>query len=190
MAIVETHPKRIYGPWTEGYVLDRHVVSSVPVGYLGEHMQFDTTRSALGERVYQLKFKGGPAEDIIDTASSFARLQWAASLDAVVCSPPSVPRRSQPAAVIAAGIAAALRVPYLDNVVNKHETRPMKDVPPPEREDLLRSAIHPGETPVAGMRILIVDDLWQTGGTIRRVAEVLIEKGASEIKALAMTHTK
>ena len=56
MAVVEVHPVPIDGPWIEGFVLDRHVISSVPIGYLGEHMQFETTRSALGELVYQLKY--------------------------------------------------------------------------------------------------------------------------------------
>src|SRR5581483_10981637 len=42
MAIIETHPETITGPWIEGFVLDRHVIKSVPIGYLGEHMQFDT----------------------------------------------------------------------------------------------------------------------------------------------------
>lgn len=190
MAIVEIHPKRIYGPWTEGYVLDKHVLSSVPIGYLGEHMQFDTTRSALGELVYQLKFRGGPSLDIIETASAFVRPRWAHSLDAVVSAPPSVDRTSQPAAVIAAGIGAALGLPFLQDVVRKSKTQPMKNVPPIDREDILKEAIQSGDAPVAGKRILIVDDLWQTGSTMRRVAEVLSAIGASEIKTLAMTHTK
>ena len=67
MAIVEVHPVPIDGPWIEGFVLDRHVISSVPIGYLGEHTQFDTTRSALGELVYQLKYRNGPLNDIVDT---------------------------------------------------------------------------------------------------------------------------
>ena len=58
MAVVEVQPVPIDGPWIEGFVLDRHVISSVPIGYLGEHMPFDTTRSALGELVYQLKYRG------------------------------------------------------------------------------------------------------------------------------------
>jgi predicted amidophosphoribosyltransferase len=36
----------------------------------------------------------------------------------------------------------------------------------------------------------LVDDLWETGSTLRRVAEVLGQMGASEIWALAMTRTK
>lgn len=51
MAIVDIHQEAIDGPWIEGFVLDRHVISSHPIGYLGEHMQFETTRSPLGELV-------------------------------------------------------------------------------------------------------------------------------------------
>ena len=50
MAVVAVHPVPIDGPWIEGFVLDRHVISSVPIGNLGEHMQFETTRSALQGR--------------------------------------------------------------------------------------------------------------------------------------------
>jgi hypothetical protein len=49
VAIVETNPEHIDGPWIDGFVLDRHVISSRPIGYAGEHMQFDTTRSPLAK---------------------------------------------------------------------------------------------------------------------------------------------
>jgi hypothetical protein len=39
MAVVEVHPVPIDGPWIEGSVLDRYVISAVPIGYSGEHMQ-------------------------------------------------------------------------------------------------------------------------------------------------------
>ena len=71
MAVVEVHPEPIGGPWVEGFVLDRHVISSRPVGYVGEHMQFETTRSSLGDLVYQLKYRNGPLNDIVDTAVAF-----------------------------------------------------------------------------------------------------------------------
>jgi RNA polymerase sigma factor (sigma-70 family) len=46
VAIVEVHPERIDGPWTEGFVLDRHVVLSLPVGYLGDRAE-DLAQEAL-----------------------------------------------------------------------------------------------------------------------------------------------
>ena len=49
-AVVEVHPEPIDGPRIEGFVLDRHVISSRPIGYLGE-LCSSRPRSALGELV-------------------------------------------------------------------------------------------------------------------------------------------
>jgi len=130
MAIIEIHPEAINGPWIEGFVLDRHVVRSVPIGYYGEHMQFDTTRSALGELVYQFKNKNGPPGDIVETAATFVAKQWPSSIDCLIPAPPSIQRSKQPAVVLAEGIAAILKLELLDGVVVKAKpTSAMKDVP-------------------------------------------------------------
>jgi predicted amidophosphoribosyltransferase len=93
--------------------------------------------------------------------------------------------------VIAEGIARSLGVPSKANVVLKASaTQQMKNVPLPEREPLLSAAIQPGTESVAGLRVLIVDDLWETGSTLRRVATVLATMGVMEIRALAMTRTR
>jgi|SRR3990172_6976783 len=191
VAIIEIHPEPIRGPWIEGFVLDRHVIKSAPIGYYGQHMQFDTVRSELGELIYQLKNRNGPPGDIIETAADFVAKQWTCRIDCLIAAPPSVQRAKQPAVVLAEGIAALLKLELLDGVVVKAKpTAAMKDVPPDKRSALLKGAIQAGPTSVAGRRVLIVDDLWQTGGTMRRVAEVVTAMGASEIRALAMTRTK
>ena len=191
MAVVEIHPMPIDGPWIEGFALDRHVISSVPIGYLGEHMQFETTRSALGELVYQLKYRNGPLNDIVDTAVAFVNERWNSVIDCVVSPPPSLHRTKQPAVQIAAGIAGALGVPSLAAAtVKTTATSQMKNVPLHERAPLLSAAIQAGTDAVQGQRLLLVDDLWETGSTLKRVAEVLGQMGATEVRALAMTRTK
>jgi hypothetical protein len=102
MAVAEVHPVPIDGRWIEEFILDRHVISSVPIGYLGEPMQFETTRSALGELVYQLKYRAGPLNDIVDTAVAFVNERWSGVIDCVVSPPPSLHRTKQPAVLIAA----------------------------------------------------------------------------------------
>jgi len=191
MAIVEVHPEPVDGSWVEGFVLDRHVISSRPIGYAGEHMQFETTRSALGELVYQLKYRNGPLNDIVDTAVAFVNERWNGVIDCVVPPPPSLHRTKQPAVLIASGIAAALGVPALAAAVIKATaTAEMKNVPLQERAPLLSAAIQAGTDAVQGRRVLLVDDLWETGSTLRRVAEVLGQMGATEVRALVMTRTK
>jgi competence protein ComFC len=191
MAVVEVHPEPIDGPWIEGFVLDRHVISSRPIGYAGEHMQFETTRSALGELVYQVKYRNGPLNNIVDTAVAFVNERWDGVIDCVVPPPPSLHRTKQPTVLIASGIAAALGVQALAAAVIKATaTAQMKNVPLHERAPLLSAAIQAGTDAVQGRRVLLVDDLWETGSTLRRVAEVLGQMGATEVRALVMTRTK
>lgn len=190
MGIVEVHPEPIDG-WIEGFVLDRHVIASRPIGYLGEHMQFETTRSPLGELVYQLKYRNGQPNDIVQTAVAFITERWGGVIDCVVPPPPSLHRTKQPAVLIADGIATTLGVPSLPSAaVKATATQQMKNVPMHERAPLLTAAIQAGTDSVQGRRVLLVDDLWETGSTLRRLAEVLGQMGATEIRALAMTRTK
>ena len=191
MATVEIHPEQIDGPWVEGFVLDRHVIASHPIGYAGEHMQFETTRSLLGELVYQLKYRNGQLVDIVETAAAFVTERWEGRIDCVVSPPPSLHRTRHPAVRIAEGLGQSFGVPTFPSAaVKATATQQMKNVPSHERAPLLMAAIQPGTDSVQGRRVLLVDDLWETGSTLRRVAEVLGQSGASEIRALAMTRTK
>ena len=55
---VEIKPRTLRGPWNVGFALHIHTVSST---FLGQdsygHNRFDTTRSPIGELLYQLKYK-------------------------------------------------------------------------------------------------------------------------------------
>lgn len=197
MPIVQNHPQPIEGPWVEGFTLDRHVLASRPIGYVGERMQFETTRSPLGQLVYRLKYGRGVLldgrweDDIVETAVAFISQRWVGSIDGVVPAPPSLHRSQQPALLIADGIARSLGVPcWVNAVVKAMATEQMKNVALHERAPLLSEAIQPGSDSVQGRRVLLVDDLWETGSTLRRVAEVLGQGGATEIRALVMTRTK
>jgi competence protein ComFC len=127
----------------------------------------------------------------VETAVAFINERWNGVIDCVVPPPPSLHRTKQPAVLIADGIATSLGVPSLAGAaVKATATQQMKNVPLHERAPLLSAAIQPGADSVHGRRVLLVDDLWETGSTLRRVAEVLGQMGASEIRALAMTRTK
>jgi competence protein ComFC len=191
VAIVEIHPQNIRGPWVEGFVLDQHVLSSQPIGYVGEHMQFETIRTPLGELVYQLKYRHGPLDDVVETAAAFVKERWSGCIDCVVPPPPSLHRTKQPALLIAGAVAKAIRATHLPNAtVKASATQQMKNVPASERAPLLSAAIQLGPDLVRGKRVLLVDDLWETGSTLRRVADLLKGAGATEIRALAITRTK
>ena len=93
--------------------------------------------------------------------------------------------------VIAEGIATNPGVPVLtSSAIKATATQQMKNVPLQERAPLLSAAIQAGTDAVQRRRVLLVDDLWATGSTLRRVADVLGKMGATEVRALAMTRTK
>jgi predicted amidophosphoribosyltransferase len=69
-------------------------------------------------------------------------------------------------------------------------TQQMKNVPLHERVPLLSAAIQAGTDSVKGRRVLLVDDQRETRSALRRVAEVLRQMGATEVRALAITRTK
>lgn len=192
MAIVEIAPEQVSGPWEEGWVLAKHSISSIPVG-VDEHgrMRFQTTRTPLGELVYQFKNRGGAADDIVETALSFVRSRWPHHFDGVVAMPPSIRRIRQPGIVLATALASGLSSVVLDQVVSKPiGTLPIKNLARPSRANVLATAIVAGTQRVDGKAILLVDDLWETGATMRRVAEVVGAQGAARIFAIAMTRTK
>ncbi len=189
-------PRRIDGPWTEGFTLDKHVESSVPTGGVtpGGHTEFDTRRTELGELVYQLKYGGrkDAARAIAAAASEFVRGRWGEGFDVVVPAPPSVARPSQPLIQIASELADALDRPLITNALNKTKvTAQMKNVNVQDRDTLLREAIQKGPGDIAGRRVLLIDDVTESGATLRRSANVLLaDAGALSVHALVITRTK
>jgi predicted amidophosphoribosyltransferase len=194
MAIVATKPMKLApNPWVEGYVLDYHTVSSTPTG--DPYYRFDTKRTELGERLFRLKYRSGGTEvltDIIDTAVDFLG-QWRPPIDCVVPSPPSQARKTQPAVEIAQELAARLGLPaYAEAVVKVEATPQMKNIDDwVERQRVLVDAMRLGKDDVKDRSILLFDDLIESGSTLRRTAEILLnDGGARRIYALVLTRTK
>ena len=106
--------------------------------------------------------------------------------------PPSRFRNPQPVVEIAKGLAARLGLPIREDALVKATPTPqMKNIERSEREKILRQAIQAGPANLTGRSALLVDDLIQSGSTLRRAAEVLLEDcGARAVYALVMTRTK
>ena len=55
---MEVNVEQLQGNWDLGYSLDKHTISSTPIGYNAYgHMQFDTIRPEVGEALFQLKYR-------------------------------------------------------------------------------------------------------------------------------------
>ena len=191
MAILKINPTALAGPWTAGYVLDLHTISST---WTGDPYHYDTKRTELGDRVYGLKYGGAThaLADIVDTAESFVK-DWRPEIECLVPAPPSRNRSSQPVVELAKELAKRLGLPvYEDALLKKDETPQTKNIREwANREKLLGKAIQAGAAIVRGKSVLLIDDLIQSGSTLRRSAEVLLrDGGAQAVYALALTRAR
>jgi len=194
MAAVKINPVKLPPkPWVEGYVLDYHTISSTPTG--DPYYRFDTKRTDLGELLFRMKYRaGGNAvlTDIVDTAEQFVR-GWNPPINSLVPAPPSQTRNTQPAVEIARGLAVRLGLPLCENGVVKVKATPqMKNIDDwSERQRVLSEAIQSGPGDVRGKSVLLFDDLIESGATLRRTADVLLQTaGAAAVFALVLTRTK
>lgn len=193
---LEANPRRISGAWDDGYALDTHTIESRLTGYnqFG-HAVFSTNRTPLGELVYQLKYRSdskciGP---IAETAKLFLE-RWQVRPTIIVPVPPSrTGRRNQPVLEIAKAISALCAIPLAANCVKKvKQTKQIKDVIGlAERMDALTGAFVLDSNQTAGQRVILFDDLYQSGATMNTLARLLKEDGrAQAVYALALTRTR
>lgn len=194
--MLKIKPLSLDGPWTDGFALDLHTVSSQ---YIGDdaygHPQFETVRSPVGEALYQVKYQADKsvAAELCRTAADFARSKhWKPTL--VVAVPPSRPgRRFQPVPVLAKGIAKLLECHFGEKcLVKVKDTPELKSVYDyEERLEQLRGAYAVATAMTKDQDVLLIDDLYRSGATLEAATKALLTKGkARRVRALTFTRTR
>jgi competence protein ComFC len=191
--MIKINPRKIEGPWREGYALDRHTVKSV---YLGDdefgHPRFETTRSEIGELLYKLKYGNDQTvlEGIADVVEAYLR-QWNPKVDLLIPVTPSKVRAKQPVFLVGAEIAKRLNFPFSAEIVTRRIALPeLKNISGDQRKDLLKGAHDVQKEKVRGKNVLLFDDLFQSGSTMIAISEALLEADAEEVLALALTQAQ
>jgi predicted amidophosphoribosyltransferase len=194
MTIATINPKKLGpGPWVEGYVLDYHSISSTPTG--DPYYRFDTKRTQLGELLYRLKYRnvgGAVLTDIADTVEHFVK-SWHPPIEAITGAPPSRNRATQPVVELVREVGKRLGLPVIEGAIVKSKVTPqMKDIDDwAERQQVLGEAVQAGNISVKHRSVLLLDDLTESGSTLRRSAQVLLDEGqAKAVYALALTRTR
>lgn len=177
---MEVNVQRINGNWDLGYSLDKHVLSST---YIGDnqwgHPEFDTTRSEVGEALFQLKYRSD-FKQVTNIANqlSTSLSQYFPSACLVIPMPPSKQRTRQPVVEIARAVASNMGIPCYENLLQKNQDTPqMKDIQDREEKvETLVQAFSINDSLNEGLYdVLIIDDLFDTGSSLEAATRVLRE---------------
>lgn len=184
------NPSRIYGPWDEGIVLDKHMLKSVFLGYDENGKEkFENTRSEIGELIYRFKYKNEKSclpkilNLIIEILNKWSLKE---KVDIIIPVPPSNKKRKyQPVFEIAKAISNVLGKECKTNILSKRNNLQVKD------GYNIKGNIKQNKQLEEKVNILVIDDLYSTGSTLNEVCRILKnDKNAGKIYCLVMTKTK
>lgn len=146
----------------------------------------------LGRRMAAAK-EGADVGALAELASDMA--EWAAGLalpgGAAVVPVPSAPgRHPHPVGVLATAVAEARGARLLDALVRHNPTPRLREAPVDGREALVEAAGYEVARDVAGLAVVLVDDVVLTATTLTHVAALLRDAGATEVVAVAAARTR
>jgi len=189
------NPIVLKGLWKEGYALDYHSLSSEYIGVdQWGHDRYETTRSDIGQLIYDLKYKGNitKVDEIIELIAPFLT-SWDISniINCIIPIPPSKKEREfQPVIEISKKISALINKPVLLDVIEKNSSTQSKDLGSAEKNKIAGS-ISKNRTFKKSVSILLIDDLYQTGRTLDETIRVLkTDPNVQNIYVLTMTKTR
>jgi predicted amidophosphoribosyltransferase len=114
-----------------------------------------------------------------------------ATTDALVL-PPVEPTRQpyHPAWSLAQELGARFRLPVLPHVLRRQGNARVRHLARRARGEHATSTLHPDRAVPTGVRrVALVDDLWTTGATARRVATVLARQGVEVVMWVFLART-
>jgi predicted amidophosphoribosyltransferase len=184
---------KLEGNWKIGWALGLHTISSVllPDG------SFHTERSPIGEKLYQLKycFDKNQTNAIVDDLKDFMDSRLVTPyLSTIIPVPPSDETREfQPVYELARELGKRIDLPVIDSyIVKLKSTEQLKSVDDPEeRKNILKGAFGVKDQSLQGKKVLLFDDLFRSGSTLRELTNVLYKKGlVQNVYVLTVTKTR
>jgi predicted amidophosphoribosyltransferase len=176
---MKTSVKQIIGNWDLGYALDKHTISSAPVG-INEygHTIFETTRTEVGEALYQLKYKAdwsqieGLATELVKSVCHrFAKIGMVVPMAA------SNVRQRQPVTELAKEVSRLLDVPYFDEMLVKAPNgKSLKDLNSKAKKlEALQGTLTVNRiiNNQGKWNALLIDDLFHTGASLEAACTAL-----------------
>ena len=176
--------KVLYGNWKGGWALD-------------QHMAIYPNRTEIGEMLYQLKYNKDKSkiEPLAKKAFEFMKTRYVTNwLSCIIPVPPSDNTRLfQPVIEIAKLLGKKLDIPVnYDCLLKVKTTEFMKDnnISAIEKEKKLKGVFKIKDHTFKNKKILLFDDVCQTGSTLKEITKVLYNEGnVEDVFTLTITKT-
>ncbi|RME42016.1 MAG: phosphoribosyltransferase [Chloroflexi bacterium] len=157
---------------------------------LGEHMEEPGKRSEIGELEYRAKYnRDSSAIDalVARCETVIGRLPYYRDATGVCAVPPSPEKAFDLPSRLAGAVSERLGMRDLTNTIRWRSQKPsLKEVPFNEKWGTLEQVGLDCGHDVAGQRVILVDDMYQSGVTMHYVAMGLIASGAEHVYGLAL----
>lgn len=159
----------------------------------------ETAGGTPGKMVEQLKYAGGGRQSEAAgrrlaglMGRRVAQSRTYRDCDLIVPVPPSRPGGSpDPAAFLAREIGAATKLPVAQELIAARERVPQKELTSlsAKKSNIARAFAVAQPEEVDGQRILLVDDIFDSGATMAEAARTLLRAGAADVRLLAAVRT-
>lgn len=177
-----SHPKPLSGPWQAGWAL-------------GFHSRFagaDWSRSGVGDLAFRLKYRNdlSAVQPLVkEIMALFDEHPEMKDVDAIIPVPSSTARPFDPVRVVADALSRQLRIAVLPVVTRKRRSLPQKQMNTLAQKRANVADAFAVQDDIRGKRLLILDDLYDSGATVEEAANVLSKAGAARICLLTLTRT-
>jgi len=189
---IENNPSQIQGNWKAGWALDIHTIKSIPLG----DGKFDTTYTETGKALNELKYHQN-YEQIENLANEVIEFlitrQVTPYLHVIIPIPPSKDRTIQPVTAIAEKVSQVLNIPIDTNyVIKNRSTSELKNIDDPEeRKKILLNAFNLQDNRYQNKKILLFDDLFRSGSTLKEITKTLYITGkVQNVYVVTLTKTR
>jgi predicted amidophosphoribosyltransferase len=195
-------PLELSGEWDFGFALDYHVDRSE---YDGKNVfgydRYNNTYTPIGELLNKIKYssaydKIAALTDLVVKTIDYAPRvsKETRSADVILPVPPSNLNRSfQPVYEIAKKIGKTLEIPVrIDKLKKIEATKQVKNLSDKhDKQRALRTAFQLLDAEELNMtRVLLFDDLFQTGATMSTLTELIRQHTNARVIAMALTKTR